>query len=55
MSAVVGTLEGGGAVDAGEHSAAAPALVLVKLGLLDDVVAGLAVNCPGKLVFIARD
>jgi hypothetical protein len=48
MSAVSGTLKGGGAIDTGEDGVAASALVLVELRLLDDVVAGFAVDCPPR-------
>ena len=42
MRAVIGAVEGGGAVDAGKDGAVAALLVRVELGLLDDVVAGFA-------------
>ena len=48
MRAVVGTLEGGRAVDAREDGAVAAALVLVELRLLDHVVAAFAVDCSGE-------
>jgi hypothetical protein len=45
VGAVIGALESGGAVDASEDGAVAPAFVRVELRLLDDVVARFAVNC----------
>jgi hypothetical protein len=45
METIFNTLEGSRAVDTGEHGATAPALVRVKLRLLDDVVASFAIDC----------
>lgn len=52
MRTVISSLESGRAVDAGEDGATAAALVLVELGLLDDVIARFAVDCfiPSGLV-----
>lgn len=44
MGAVISAVESSRAVDAGEDGVAAAALVLVKLRLLDHVVAGFAVD-----------
>jgi hypothetical protein len=45
VDTIISILEGSGAVDTGEHGAAASALVCVKLRLLDDVVAGSTIDC----------
>jgi hypothetical protein len=55
MRAVVGTLEGGEAIDAGTHCAVAPAVVLINLRSLSDMAAGSAVYCRAELVFMGRN
>jgi hypothetical protein len=55
MSAVVGTLEGGEAIDAGTHCAAAPALVPINLRSLGDMAGGSGVYCRAELVFMGRN